>query len=85
MSTNGTTTWTLDRVEAAIAADSTTMVGHLTMGNGKAVLPHAEDGAPVSVPPEVALEAIQRYQGECWVTDQGDLVGWPEETREDQI
>ena len=67
MSTNGTTTWTLDRVEAAIAADSTTTVGYLTLGYGQATLPDAADGAPVAVSAAVALAAITQHSGECWV------------------
>jgi len=79
MSTNGTTTWTLDRVEAAIAADSTTEVGHLTMWGGQATLPDAADGAPVFVSAAQALEAITQHGGLCWVDESGHLVGWPEE------
>ena len=65
--TTRTTTWSIDTVEAAMAATTYTEVGYMTIGCGQATLPDAADGAPVSVPAEVALEAIQRYQGDCWV------------------
>jgi len=58
---------TLEQIEAAIAAEHKEHVGYLTIGRGRATLPSAKDGWPVSVPVEVALEAIQRYQGHCWV------------------
>jgi len=67
MNTTTTTTWSIDTVEAAMAATTYTEVGYLSIGRGRATLPSAKDGWPVSVPVEVALEAIQRYQGHCWV------------------
>jgi len=61
-----TTTMSLADVVSAIECPTYTEVGYLTLGFGQATLPDAADGAPVSVPAAVALEAIQRYQGECW-------------------
>ena len=81
MMTNTTTmtTWSIDTVEAAMAATTYTEVGYMTIGCGQATLPDAADGAPVSVSAAVALEAIRRYQGACWVDGDGHLVGWPGE------
>jgi len=79
MTTKTTTTWSIDTVEAAMAAPTYTEVGYLTMGFGQATLPDAADGAPVSVPAEVALEAITQHGGLCWVDESGHLVGWPED------
>jgi len=67
MNTTTTTTMSLADVVSAIECPTYTEVGYMTLGYGQATLPDAADGAPVSVPAEVALEAIQRYQGHCWV------------------
>lgn len=72
--TTTTTTWTMDAAERAIAADSTTTVGYLTMGYGQATLPSADDGAPVAITAAVALAAITQHGGECWVDGDGHLV-----------
>ena len=74
-----TKTLTLDQIRGFMDAPDRVEIGHVTLGAGAATLPAAADGAPVSVPAEVALEAIQRYQGECWVDESGHLVGWPED------
>ena len=83
MNTTTTTMMSLADVEAAMAAPTYTEVGYLTMGFEQATLPDAADGAPVSVPAEVALEAIQRFGGACWVDEGGALVGWSEDGPDD--
>jgi len=74
------TTLTLDQIRGFMDAPDRVEIGHVTLGAGAATLPAAEDGAPVSVPAEVALEAIQRYQGACWVAPRPIggylLLGW---------
>jgi len=65
--TTTTTTMSLADVVSAINDPTITVVGYLSIGRGRATLPSALDGWPVSVPAEVALEAIQRYCGHCWV------------------
>jgi len=74
MNTTTTTTWSIDTVEAAMAATTYTEVGYMTIGCGQATLPDAADGAPVSVPAEVALAAITQHGGLCWVAQDGGLT-----------
>jgi len=76
---NANSRWTIETLEAAIAAEHVQHVGHVTLGAGAATLPAADDGAPVRVSPAQALEAIQRFSGLCWVAQDGGLAGWPEE------
>lgn len=76
---NANSSWTIETVSAAIASEHEQTLGHLAIGGGRAVLPDVVDGSPVAVPAPVALEAIQRYQGDCWVDGDGHLVGWPED------
>ena len=72
--TTTTTTWSIEALEAAIAAESKINVGHLTLGCGEATLPSAEDGAPVAVSASTALEAITQHGGLCWVDGDGGLT-----------
>ncbi len=67
MTTSKTSMWPLADVVSAINAPTITVVGHLALGRGVATLPDVRDGWPVQVPLCVALEAIQRYGGHCWV------------------
>jgi len=61
------TNWTIEDIEAAIAAEHKEHVGYLAIGHGRATLPSAKDGWPVRVTAAQVLEALQRYQGHCWV------------------
>ena len=65
---------TLEQIEAAMDAESVQHVGYLAIGHGRATLPSAKDGWPVSVSAETALEALQRYGGHCWVDESGHLA-----------
>lgn len=80
MTTSTTSMWALADVVSAISDPTITVVGHLAIGGGRAVLPDVVDGSPVEVSPATALEGLQRYGGHCWIDEEsGALVGWPDE------
>ena len=76
---NANSSWTIETLEAAIAAEHVQHVGHLALGCGQAVLPSALDGTPVEVSAAEAAEALERFGGHCWVDESDRLVGWPED------
>ena len=75
--------WTAEMVLEALTNSVYTEIGYLVLGAGRAVLPGASTGDPVEVSPEVAVKAVQQYNGYCWVEELTgilvDDVPWEEE------